>query len=184
MTALSQFTTIQDAQWQQPNGKAAGQGASVNRGRALLSKTFATGVGASQADTWTYMQFTISASGVLAIDLQAGTYSGGGSGSLSNLVNQTVAFARIKGVKVKLKATAGGSTFIKVNAAATHANSAFHALIHSEGVAGGFEGWAEFWCPTAAGKVTTDGVVDILSIVEMGTSAAATVIVGVLGGAS
>ncbi len=184
MTALSEFKSIQDCQWQQSNGRPAGQGAAVNRGRALISKTFATGVGASQADTWTYMSFTISASGTLAIDLQAGTYSGGGSGSLSNLANQTVAFARIKGVKVKLKSTAGGSTYIKVNAAATHANSAFHALIHSQGTAGGFEGWAEFWNPTAAGKVTTNNLLDILSIVEMGTSAAATVIVGVLGGAS
>jgi hypothetical protein len=184
-TDLLQLSTSVDAQYQQPNGKAFAP--SINRGRRLYSVTFTPGIGAKQVNRWSIFSIVIGASATLTIDLQAGTYSisgGGASGNLTDLNNTAIAFARIKGVKVKLASTAGGSTAALINGTVTFSNSTFNAKLVSQGTAGGYEGWAEYWNPSATGLVTTNGALDLLTITNSSGAAAATVMIAIAGGAT
>jgi hypothetical protein len=172
-TAPTSLTVKSSPSFNQPNGNA-----DYPRNLSDLfatGLTFSSGTGANQINRLVIQQFTIAASGTLAIDIDAGTYSGAGSGSLLDLNNEAVTFARLKYLSMRVVDEVSGSTSIKLNGAATHAFLGVAGKAVAAGSGSGFEG-PLVWCnPSAAGEVITAATTDILSIVNEDAVHAATV---------
>lgn len=148
-------------------------------------QAYTKGTAAAMIKRLAIMQFTIAASGTLAIDVNAGTFSGGtfagGGSNIVDLLGEAINFTAIKGLAIQLLDVASGSTGVHMNPAASNAlDATLGGKVRAAGTNAGQLGGLCWWDPTAGG-ITVDGTHKIISIVNDDSSHAATVNVAIAG---